>query len=172
MIRMVTHIYAALDRTGAWLFPSLARLTFAAVLLRYFWNSGLSKFDGVFTPSVGAFAQIYPRAIEAAGYDASLMGWVPYLVVLFGGWAEITLPLLILLGLLTRPAAAGMIGFIVVQSLTDVWGHGVDAATLGAWFDRTSDALILDQRAMWGVVLAIMVFQGPGPLSVDRLLRR
>jgi putative oxidoreductase len=37
-----------------------------------------------------------------------------------------------------------MIGFIIVQSLTDIFGHGADAATIGGWFDRASDALILD----------------------------
>ena len=62
-----------------------------------------------------------------------------------------------------------MIGFVVVQSLTDIVGHGVDAATIGAWFDRASGALILDQRAFWVLVLLVRVFKGAGPLSLDRL---
>ncbi len=41
--------------------------------------------------------------------------------------------------LLTRLAALGMIGFVLVQSLTDSLGHKADA---GAWFDRASDAVI------------------------------
>lgn len=161
-----------LNRTSAWALPTLARFAFAAVLLAYFWASALTKFDGVFTPSVGAFAQIYPQAFEAAGYDASRLGLVPHLVVLLGGWAEFVLPLLITLGLFTRIAALGMIGFVTMQSLTDVWGHMVDATTRGAWFDRASDALILDQRALWVVVLLVLALLGGGPLSVDRLLRR
>lgn len=160
-----------LDRSGDWLLPSLSRLVFAAVLLGYFWASALTKFDGVFTPSTGAFAQIYPRVFEAVGYDASQLGLVPHMVVLFGGWAEFLLPLLLTIGLLTRLAALGMIGFVLLQSLTDIFGHLVDPATIGGWFDRASDALILDQRALWVVLLVVLVCKGAGPLALDRLLR-
>ena len=62
----------------------------------------------------------------------------------------------------------GMIGFIVVQSLTDIFGHG---AELGAWFNRMSGELIADQRAFWILCLLILVFKGAGPLSLDRLFR-
>lgn len=86
--------------------------------------------------------------------------WYP--LVLFGSWAEMILPLLILLGLFTRGAALGMIGFIIVQSLTDIFGHGADAATIGGWFDRASDALILDQRLLWVFLLLVLVVQGGG----------
>lgn len=161
-----------INRTGDWLLPTLARLIFAAVLLGYFWASALTKFDGPFAPSVGAFAQIYPRVSETVGYDAGKMSLFARLVVLAGGWAELALPALIVLGLLTRLAALGMIGFVTVQSLTDVIGHGADAATVGAWFDRASDAIILDQRALWVVLLTIPVLKGAGPLSLDRLLFR
>ena len=162
----------ALNRSGDRVLPTLARLVFAAVLLGYFWASALTKFDGLFTPSSGAFAQIYPRVFEAAGYDAGQMGFLPRMVVLLGGWAEFLLPLLIVLGLLTRLAALGMIGFVVMQSLTDVFGHLADAATVGAWFDRASDGLILDQRALWVVILLVLVFKGAGPLSLDKVIGR
>lgn len=163
---------AAFDRAGDWILPSLSRFVFAAVLLGYFWASALTKFDGAFTPSPGAFAQIFPRAFEVAGYDATQLGPIPHLIVLVGGWAEFALPLLITLGLLTRLAALGMIGFVVVQSLTDIFGHLADVATVGVWFDRASDALVLDQRALWVVILVILIFKGAGPLSLDALLKR
>ena len=163
---------AALGRMGDWIVPSLARLVFAAVLLGYFWASALTKFDGVLTPSTGAFAQIYPRVFEATGYDTSQIGSFRFLLVLLGGWAEFALPALVVLGLLTRVAALGMIGFVTLQSLTDIFGHLADPATIGAWFDRAPDALILDQRAFWVVLLAVLVFKGAGPFSLDRLLRR
>lgn len=150
--------------------PLLARLAFAAVLAGYFWSSALTKFDGPFSPSAGAYAQIFPRAFEAAGYDTSALGVWHWLVVLAGGYAELILPALLILGLLTRLAAAGMMGFIVVQSLTDVVGHGADAATLGQWFDRVPDALILDQRAMWMLPLVILLMLGAGRISVDAVL--
>jgi putative oxidoreductase len=66
-----------------------------------------------------------------------------------------------------------MIGFVAVQSLTDLYGHGglAHAATLGAWFDRAPDGVILDQRLFWVFVLLLLVFKGAGALSLDRLLR-
>ena len=73
---------------------------------------------------------------------------------------------LIVLGLFTRLAALGMVGFVVVQSLTDIFGHG---AARGRWFDRASDALILDQRAFWLLLFACADQKGAGPLSADRL---
>lgn len=161
------HLAAALNRHADWLLPSLARLVFAAVLLGYFWASALTKFDGPFTPSTGAYAQIFPKAFEAVGYDASQMGLWHWLVVMAGGYAEFLLPALIILGLLTRLAALGMIGFVLVQSLTDIWGHG---AAAGALFDRASDSLILDQRALWLLVFAVLLCKGAGPLSADRIL--
>ncbi len=171
-MNQLDRVIKTLDRTGDWLLPTLARLVFAAVLAGYFWASAMTKLDGLFTPSVGGFAQIFPRAMEAAGYDASALGLWPKLVVLAGAWAEFALPLLLVAGLLTRLAALGMIGFVIVQSLTDIVGHMAGPEVIGAWFDRASDALILDQRALWVVMLLILVVKGAGPLSLDRLLRR
>lgn len=154
-------------RQGDWLLPTLAQLVFAGVLFGYFWASATTKLDGPFTPSTGAFAQIFPKAFEAAGYDVGQMGLWHRLVVLAGSWAEFALPVLIVLGLLTRLSALGMAGFVVVQSLTDIYGHG---AAAGAWFDRASDALILDQRAFWILLLSVLILKGPGPISADRVL--
>lgn len=155
------------DGHGNWLLPTAARLVFAAVLFGYFWASAGTKLEGVFTPSVGSYAQIFPKAFEAAGYDVSQLGLWHKLVVLAGAWAEYLLPVLIVLGLFTRLAALGMAGFVVVQSLTDIMGHG---AAAGAWFDRASDALIADQRAFWMLLFLVLIVKGAGPLSADRLL--
>ncbi|GAA3870041.1 DoxX family protein [Celeribacter arenosi] len=160
-----------IDRSAVAILPLLARLIFAGVLLRYFWASAATKLDGIFTPSLGAYAQIFPRQMEAAGYDVSQFGALHWVVVMAGTYAEFILPALIVLGLLTRLAALGMCGFIVVQSLTDVVGHGADATTVGAWFDRASDALILDQRAFWVFLMITLMGLGAGALSVDRLIR-
>jgi putative oxidoreductase len=141
-------------------------------LLGYFWASGLTKFDGPLTPSTGAFAQIFPRLFESVGYDTSQLGLWPWLVVMAGAWAEMVLPLMIVIGLLTRLSALGMIGFVVVQTATDIIGHNADAATIGQWFDRVPDALIMDQRALWLLPLAVLIVLGAGPLSVDRVLAK
>lgn len=163
-----SRLAALADRQAAWLLPSAARLVFAGVLLGYFWASAATKLDGLFTPSLGSYAQIFPRAFEAAGYDVAQMGVWQRLVVLVGAWSEVLLPTLIVLGLCTRLAALGMAGFVTVQSLTDILGHG---AAPGAWFDRASDALILDQRGLWMLLFLVLIVKGAGPMSIDRLVQ-
>jgi len=158
--------------------PTLARLLFAAILLVYYWKSGLTKLGdgllGFLRLDVGAYAQIFPKATEAVTYDISQLSVFHHLVVLAGTWAEFILPALIVLGLLSRLAALGMIGFVAVQSLTDLYGHGgiEHSGTLGTWFDKAPDAIILDQRALWVFLLLVIVIKGAGPLSLDALLRR
>jgi len=170
-----TTVTAPLTRSD-WLLSIMARFLFAALFLMYFWVSGLTKLGdgvlGIFSPSVGAYAQIFPRAMEAVGYDASQLSLFHTMVVLAGTWAEFVLPLMIVVGLLTRLAAFGMIGFVVVQTLTDLYGHGAisEAGTVGAWFDKAPDSVILDQRALWVFLLVTLVVKGAGPLSLDRVL--
>ena len=180
MIRALTSlhdtVFSGLERITVPVMTTLARFIFAATLLVYYWNSGATKLgDGVLGflfPSDGAYIQIFPRTIEAIGYDFSQLGAFHWAVVTAGTWAEFLLPLLIVIGLFTRLAAFGMIGFVVVQSWVDLFGHGGLAnGTLGAWFDRVPDSLILDQRAFWVFVLAYLVLRGAGPLSIDRVLK-
>lgn len=177
---MINALLSLPDRALSWLeafstpvLTTLARFIFAGVLLMYFWNSGLTKLpDGIanlFSPSINAFAQIFPKGAEAAGYDITQATAFQKSVILAGTWAEFILPGLILLGLFTRAAALGMIGFVTVQSLTDIFGHGGE---LGRWFDTSSDAVILDQRAFWVFLLLYLVFKGGGPLALDRLIVR
>lgn len=175
LIRLHSALFAPLDRAD-WILPTLARFIFAAVLAVYFWVSGMTKLGdgllGIFQPSLGAYAQIFPRVMENVGYDVTQLGFYHWAVVTAGTVAEFILPLLIIAGLMTRLASLGMIGFIVVQSLTDLNGHGKwdDALVLGAWFDAPSNSLIMDQRALWVFLLLLLVIKGAGPLSFDRAL--
>jgi putative oxidoreductase len=180
MNALISHYNSAANTLNRqdWLLPTMARFVFAAVLAVYFWASASTKLgDGIFgflSPSTGGYAQIWPKAMEAVTYDSSQLGIFHWAVVVAGTWAEFILPLLLILGLFTRLAALGMIGFVAVQTLTDLFGHGgiQHAETLGAWFDRLPDGLILDQRAFWMLLLAVLVIKGAGPLSIDRLLVR
>ena len=171
------RVFAAVECLAVPVMTTLARFLFAAVLLVYYWNSALTKLGdgpaGLFMPSAGAYAQIFPKGFEAAGYDVGMLGAHHWAIATLGTWTEFLLPLLLLLGLFTRLAALGMIGFVSVQTLTDLYGHGglAHEGTLGAWFDRMPDAIVLDQRAFWIFVLLFLVFRGGGPLSVDRILR-
>ena len=149
------------------LLPLLARGVFATSLLIYFWTAGVTKLGpGVFgflSPAPGAYIQILPRAMELINCDPEIGR--------ASCRAEFVLPALIVLGLVTRVAALGMIGFITIQSLTDLYGHGgiTQPATLGAWFDKLPDGLILDQRAFWIFTLLVLVLKGGGILSLDRI---
>lgn len=171
-------IFSAIERSMSGLVPLFARLVFSVTLLGYFWASAMTKLGdgvmGIFVPSTGAYAQIFPKQMEAVVYDVSQLSVFHWLVVVAGTWAEFILPLLIVIGLFTRLAAIGMIGFVAVQSLTDLYGHGgiEHAETLGAWFDRVPDSVILDQRAFWMLIFVTLVIKGAGAVSVDRILSR
>lgn len=170
---MIHQALQRLDAATGLVVGTLVRVTFAATLAGYYWASALTKIDGG-AISINGYAQIFPKAMETVNYDASQLTLFHTLVVAAGTAAEFVLPALLILGLLTRLAALGMIGFVVVQTLTDLIGHGAlgQPETLGALFDRVPDSLILDQRLMWITLLATLIFTGPGPLSLDRLLTR
>lgn len=174
LARLVTLVFdpePRLGTAGASALSALARLVFASVLLRFFWASFLTKIAG-FGLSAGAYIQILPKQFDAAGYDPSQLAWPLHVVVILGTLAEFTLPLLVTIGLATRPAAIGMIGFLIVMSLTDIYGHGVDAATIGLPFDADPYGKILDQRLLWAFALAVPAMIGGGAFSVDALLAR
>ncbi|QGX97838.1 DoxX family protein [Roseovarius faecimaris] len=167
LISLHNSVFERLER-AEWLLPTLARLVFVAVLFIYYWNSATLKIDGsIFSPSAGAFGQMFPKAAEEALYNVEALTGFQRLVIFAGTVAEFVLPVLILIGLLTRLAALGTIGFVFVQTVVDVTGHG---AKLGTLFD-TSIGLI-DERVMWIFLLIVIAVKGAGPLSLDRLLSR
>ena len=174
LVRFVNCVFAWLDKKlSKWFLSSLARLYFAGILLVYYLNSAQTKFgDGLFSFSAGAYVQIFPKTMESVGYNQAELGFFYDLVVFMGTYAEIILPLLIVVGLLTRLAAVGMIGFVIVQSIVDITGHGLAGKDVGGWFDGPPDAIIFDQRALWVFLLIVIFLKGAGPISVDRLLMK
>lgn len=180
MIKQVAALHhKVFDRVecwfGDWFLGLCARFAYAAVLFVYFFNSAATKvgegFFGFLFVSDNAYFQILPPVVERYGYDPAQVPFLPYgLIVHAGTYAELILPLLIVVGLFTRVAALGMIVFVAVQSFVDIRYHGVDAETVGAYFDAVPDALILDQRLLWGFLLVYLVVRGAGAVSVDRLI--
>ncbi len=172
LVRFVNCVFAWIEeKTSDWFLSSLARLYFAGILLVYYYKSALTKFgDGLFSFSAGAYVQIFPKAMESVGYNEAELGFFYDLVVFLGTYAEIILPLLIVIGLLTKLAAVGMIGFVIVQSIVDITGHGLSGKSVGGWFDGPPDAIIFDQRALWVFLLIVIFLKGAGPISVDRML--
>jgi putative oxidoreductase len=170
--------FALLERlTDGWFLGLFARFVFLAVLYFYFLNSFGTKvgddFAGFFQIQDGAWYQIAPLAMDAAGGDPAAVPFLPWhIIVPLGTYMELILPALVVVGLFTRLASIGMIGFIIVQTLTDIFGHMVDAQTIGALFDRFPDSLIADQRLLWSVPLVYLALKGAGLLSLDTLLLR
>ncbi len=174
LIRLQEAIFRPIERFEPLVMPLLARLVFAGVLFQYFWASAKTKlgdgFFGFLSPSTGAYAQIFPKKAEEVLYDVTQFSVFEKAVILAGTWAEFILPVLIVIGLFGRLASLGMIGFVVVQSLTDIFGHNAGPETIGTWFDRVSDSLIVDQRAFWVFLFLYVALRGAGALSVDRFL--
>ncbi|KMW56280.1 hypothetical protein AIOL_001232 [Candidatus Rhodobacter oscarellae] len=173
LINLHNGIFSRIERLSPVALPTLARLAFVATLFGYYWQSAGTKVwdrrgnEGIFdffTLESGVYAQMFPKAFEAVTYDPSQLGFIYKLVAFAGTYAEWLLPLLILIGLFTRLAALGMIGFIAVQTWVDTTGHG---AELGALFDGRY--ALIDERVLWVFLMAYLVFRGAGPLSLDRL---
>lgn len=173
------RFFASLERiTNGWFLGVAARFVFAAVIYVYYLNSAFTKvnegFLGFFQIRFGAYIQILSEGVLSGyGFDAANVPFFPqYLMVLFGTYGEFLLPVLVVIGLFTRLASIGMIGFIFVQSYVDIAFHGADEETIGAWFDRDSASLIMDQRLLWVFLLVVLIIKGAGALSVDNLLAR
>ena len=155
-----------------WFVQLGARLMFAAILMTYYLNSATTKLGegllGVLAPSANAFAQILPSIAEHYEYDTTAIPFFPWhLIVTLGTVAEFVLPVLIVLGLFTRIAAVGMIGFVIIQTFVDIAFHG---STGGAFFNVQSSELV-DQRLLWIFPLLVLTVKGAGSVSVDALLR-
>jgi len=178
VVRLHHTVFSAIERaTAGWFTGFAARFAFASVLLFYYLNSGWQKLgDGVFgflSPSLGAYASILPPIMEQYGFDVAAIPFFPWhVIVLLGTWAELLLPIMIVIGLFSRIAALGMIVFVAVQSYVDINFHGLEGKFIGSMFDRLPDAVIFDQRLMWVFILALIVVKGPGKLSIDHLLAK
>ncbi len=174
MLNFHDRFFATISKLfGPWFLTTAARLSFTSVTLLFFWTSGKTKIgDSIISPSFGAYAQIFPKKIEGLGYDESLMSSLDTLIVLLGTYAEFLLPAMIALGLFTRLASLGMIGFIGMMSVVDITGHNADATTIGAMFDRLPYGLIMDQRLLWVFLLLVLVIKGAGPISLDYILTK
>lgn len=144
----------------------VARIVFLSVLFFYFMRSALTKIDG-FLPNASAYAQIFPKTADKLQYDVSLFSAYHHFIVYLGTYGELILPVLVVIGFLSRIASLGMIIFIIVQSIVDIWGHLVDG---GKPFDKISSGIIADQRLLWVFLLVIIVIRGAGSFSIDKLV--
>ncbi len=131
--------------------PWLTQLVLRFGLAVPFWKSGILKWDG--------FLQINDTAVElfTSEFKLHLPGGPysfpnPTLFAFASGTAEIVLPVLLAFGFATRLAGLGLLVMTGVVQLTEPDGWPI--------------------HITWAAMaLAIMAY-GPGPISVDGLIRR
>jgi putative oxidoreductase len=109
-----------------------------------FFLSGRTKVEGLLTLKDSTFF------LFAEEYRVPLLP--PDLAAYAATWAEQALPILIILGLLTRPAALGLLVMTAVIQLFVV---------PGGW----------PTHLLWLAPLVYLIARGPGGWSMDRLLR-
>lgn len=84
----------------------------------------------------------------------------PMLAAVGGTFGELAFPVLLVLGLLTRYAAAGL--FVVNVVAVVAYAH----VLLGEGFEAA-----LGQHYLWGFMLLVVLVFGPGRLSLDAWLK-
>ena len=113
-------------------------------LFNVFFSSGLTKIQSWETT----------KMLFAYEYNVPLLP--PELAAWLGTAAELTLPVILLVGLLSRPTALALFAFNAVAAIS---------------YPDISPAGIVDHM-MWGVMLATLFFHGTGKLSLDYLLEK
>jgi putative oxidoreductase len=131
--------------------PSLVQLVMRLALAVPFWKSGILKWTGFLQLSdtaVTLFTDEFMLHLLGGPYHYP----VPAVMAFLSGCAEITFPVLLVLGLATRFAASGLLFMTCIVELTvpDGWPIHITWAALA---------------------LGIMAW-GPGRLSIDHLIRQ
>jgi len=137
-----------LGRIPLWI-PQLA-LRFALAVP--FYRSGLTKWDGWFHLSDSA-VYLFTQEFQLHVFGMSIPYPAPNLVALLSGIAEISLPILLVMGLATRFAALALLFMTLIIQLTipDGWANF---------------------HLPWAAMALALVVHGPGMLSVDKVLSK
>ncbi len=109
-----------------------------------FLKSGLTKIND-FSTTVSLFENEYKVPVLS-----------PMVAAVAGTAAELVLPTLLVLGLASRPVAAALcvFNFVACYSYPDIMPAGII------------------EHQMWGFMMVVIVFFGPGRVSLDRLLQK
>ena len=146
MTSIATTLAPTLRRAVGWLdsLQPLALLAARLYVAQVFWLSGLTKIRDWDTT----------LALFENEYQVPLLS--PALAAWMGTAGELALPVLLVLGLAGRFAAAGLsvVNVVAVLSLPEI----APAA--------------LQQHQFWGSLLLGLLLWGPGRLSLDRLVQR
>ncbi len=112
-----------------------------------FFKAGLSKI------------QSWDSTLMLFEYEYEVPLLPPDIAAYTGTAAELSLPILIAIGLASRLSALGLFVFNIVAVIA-----------YSSFLFGDNGAAGLQQHILWGVMLLISVFHGPGKLSLDHLL--
>lgn len=138
---LIARLYAGFTQLLDMLQP-LAGLAARLYVAKVFFTSGLLKFQR-WDATLALFENEYHVPLLS-----------PHVAAVFGTAAELTLPVLLALGIGTRAAALALFAVNIVAVIS---------------YPDLSDAGLKD-HILWGVLLLVVAVYGPGRLSVDRLL--
>jgi len=139
---------AALQSVGR----SIALLALRLALAVPFWRSGLTKWDGFLNLS-GSARILFTEEFRLHIFGHEIPYPMPIVSAHLAGIAEICLPVLLVLGLGTRYAAAGLLVMTGIIQLTvpDGWANF---------------------HLPWAAMALTLVVFGPGRVAIDALLAR
>ena len=153
--RLKLHYAQATDLAGQG--EAVALLLLRLLLARVFFMSGLTKWDGL-SISNSAYSQF---EIFYGNTGLSLF-WTDMLARI-AAVSEIVLPVLLVVGLLSRLGALGLLVMTLTIQLTVCNpDYGVCLSTAEDWWNV---------HAWWSAIALILVVRGPGALSLDKLFR-
>ncbi|HEX4051690.1 MAG TPA: DoxX family protein, partial [Steroidobacteraceae bacterium] len=142
---------SALTRRLGWLAVFVAPALLRVALAVPFYRSGLTKWDSFLSISPAAqdlFEEQFKLHLFGQAYGFPF----PDVLAYFDGVAEIVLPVLLIVGLATRLSALGLLIMVGVIQLTVPSG----------WANF---------HLPWAALAVSILALGPGPLSLDHLLR-
>jgi len=116
-------------------------------LLKVFFQSGLTKI------------QSWQSTLDLFAYEYSVPLLSPEVAAIMATGGELILPVLLLIGFMTRPAA---IGLFILNAV---------AAYAYALTDFYNFTGMLD-HILWGAMILVYILYGPSPLSIDNLISK
>jgi len=149
--RNLGAVYLRVQSGLAWLAAMVAPPVLRVALALPFLRSGLTRWDMPFHLSPSTL-YLFEEEFQLHLFGHAYPFPAPDTVALLTAMAEMTLPTLLLLGLATRWAALGLLVMTGVIELTAPEGG-------------------LNFHLPWAAMAVAIIALGPGPLSLDRLIR-